>query len=263
MGLLGRRKTPINAREFGTWDWWGDDNEWKISFNNRLSQTIGMSVDHLAWSIGEHDQYTDFPANPTDGKRIKISGMAAPGDDYRWYATIQGGDGRHYFFHKIDALLSVSQRVKYEPRDPDEINRIPFEAFGHIPDSPMHRQDALVSDSDPMGRSESPVLELTDMEYMAPFADFSSSDYDELCFYIFGESKPWEEAVIKELKRRHQLGTLDIEELNGSVKRYIDLVKKRNDAIDRQLVSKIEARLRKAHGYGFDPPGGWGALGAD
>jgi hypothetical protein len=156
MGLINRRKQPINARLFGTWEWWGDDNQWRISFNNRLSERTGMTNDSLTMAINEIDQYTDVPANPTKGKRIKISTMLMPNSAYQFYASIYGEDGRHYFFRKVDFLLSSSQRVKYETRDPDEINRIPFETFGYFPKTSTHRRDSVVLESDPLGRSDNP-----------------------------------------------------------------------------------------------------------
>lgn len=261
MGLFSKRTDPINARSFGTWVWLGDDDCWHLNFNNQLSRLIGMEIQDLVMNIQELHHSQEFPSRPTDGKRIQISGMQGWGNDYRWYATVHGVDGRHYFFQKADASIGAIKRIKFAVRQEDEINKIPFEAEGDIPDSPTHRRDALVTEEDPQGRSQAPILTLAETDFFAPFADLSSSSYDELCFFLFGSTKPWQEAVVKELKKRHQSETLDSEALALAIKRYNESVERKNAAMTRQLLSEIEARLRQAQGYGFDPPGGWGALG--
>lgn len=261
MGLFSNRVNPINARSFGTWVWYGDEARWHLSLNNQLSEIIGIRIMDLVMDIQELDHSQKFPENPTDGKRIMISGMQGFGNDYRWYATVHGVDGRHYFFQKADASIGAIKRIKFALRQEDEVDKIPFEADRDIPDLPTHRRDSLVTEDDQQGRSEAPTLSLADSDFLAPFADLSSSSYDELCFYLFGGTKPWQEAVVKELKRRHQSETLDSEALNLAIKRYNESVERKNAAMTRQLLSEIEARLRQAQGYGFDPPGGWGALG--
>jgi hypothetical protein len=266
MGLINRRKQPISARSFGTWRWYGDDNTWSISFNNQLFRTIQMSVQHLAMGISEIDRDRNFPDTPTTGKRIQISGMQGFGDDYRWFAYIHGADGRQYFYQKVDALISARQRVKFEARDIDEINRVPYEADGEIPDSSTHRKDAIVSDSDTQGRSESPTMSVTDESFaaiFAPMADLSESTYDELCSFLFGSAKPWQEKVLEELKQRHESGNLDMDEMNQAISRFKNQVEKNQANEMRRLAAEIEAQLRRAQGFGFDPPGGWGALGPD
>jgi hypothetical protein len=261
MGLFSNREKPFDARSFGTWNWYGDEACWHLSLNNQLSRKIGVRIMDFVFSIQELHHSQHFPENPTDGKRIMISGMQGFGDDYRWYATVHGMDGRHYFFQKTDASLSAIKRIKFTPRQEDEIDKIPFQAEGDIPNSSTHRRDALVTEDDPQGRSQAPTLTLAETDFLAPFADLSSSSYDELCFYLFGGTEPWQEAVVKELKRRHQSETLKSEELNLAIKRYNESVEQKNAWMTRQLVSAIEARLRQAQGYGFDPPGGWGAIG--
>jgi hypothetical protein len=268
MGLINRRKRPINARLFGTWRWDGNVNTWTISFNNQLSRTIQMSVQHLAMGIGEIDYSETFPdtATATTGKRIKIRGMYGFGDDYRWYADIHGVDGRHYFFQEIDSLISANQRIRFEMRDADEVNSVPFEADGDVPDLPTHRHSALVSESDPQGRSESPTMSLMDedfAEFLAPFVDMSEISYDEICSYLFGAAKPWRVKVLEELKLRHEKGTLNAIQLDMAISRYKHRIQENNAEKLQSLVSEIEASFRRAQGYGFDPPGGWGALGPD
>lgn len=175
MGLFSNRIKPVDARSFGTWAWYGDDACWHLSFNNQLSRLIGMGTMELAMNIQELDHSQEFPYRPTGGKRIQISGMLAFVNDYRWYAKVHGIDGRHYFFQKVDASISASQRIQLALRHEDEIDKIPFEAKGDIPDSPTHRRDSLVTEDDQQGRSQAPTATLAESDFLAPFVDLSSS----------------------------------------------------------------------------------------
>lgn len=272
MGLFSRQKNSvpsrgqnlISARLFGTWRWYGDDSSWRLSINNRLSGFIRMSLVDFTHRIREVQPYDTFPELPIPGKRIRISGMQGLGDDYRWFVSVHGLDGRRYFFEKADEIVSQRLTVRFQQRLEAEIDAIPFQSDDELPDSPTHPTQAHVNEQDQEGASQTPPVDLADENAAAVLsllADFTDSTYDELCFYLFGGARPWQEKVLAELKRRHNLGVLNIDELDAAIRKRHDEVDRANAAATRQLAAMIEAQLRKAQGYGFDPPGGWGAIG--
>jgi hypothetical protein len=223
-----------------------------------------MTLDEFTHLVREIRTDQDFPQLPTPGKRIRISGMQGFGDDYRWYATIHGLDGRRYFFEKADQIVGNNLGIASPSRPHSEIDEIPFETDDELPDSPTHPPHAHVNEQDDEGASESPTISITDENAAAVLsliADFTESSYDELCFYLFGGAKPWQEKVLGELKRRHELGSLDSEALNSAIRKRRAEIEQANANNARQLAAMIEEQLRRARGYGFDPPGGWGALG--
>jgi hypothetical protein len=270
MGLFSRNKAANSylqfpalpsALSYGTWTWSGEQQEWSLSFSNRLASMLRMSLTQLVYQIKELDWDQKFSTEPVDGERIRIRGMQGFGDDYRWYAYIHGLDGRHYFFEKFDRAWASQAGTNFYLREALEIDSIPFESDDELPDAPTHRLDALVSESDEGGMSEAPTVSLADSAWLAEFSDFTNISYDDLCFYLFGGVRPWQEKVIGELKRRHESGILDSDALTKAVKLYQDEVKKQQDNQVRALANQIEAELRRVQGHGFDPPGGWGAVG--
>lgn len=223
-----------------------------------------MSLIEFTRQIDELHHSQDFPQLPTPGKRIRISGMQGFGDDYRWYATIHGLDGRRYFFEKADKVVSQHLGTRLQPRLEAEIDMIPFESDDELPDSPTHLPQAHVNERDQEGASQAPAIDLADENAAAVLsllADFTDSSYDELCFYLFGGARSWQEKVLAELKRRHESGLLNVDELNAAIRKRREEIERADAAKTRQLAAIIETHLRKAQGYGFDPPGGWGALG--
>ena len=97
--------------------------------------------------------------------------------------------------------------------------------------------------------------------FLSQFTDFTESDYDELCFYLFGGAPSWQAKVVNELKRRKETDTFDSNALDAAIRKHLKETEQHQDAMTRHLASEIESRLRKARGYEFDPPGGWGAMG--
>ena len=272
MGLFSRKSSSstsrgtksVSARSFGTWRWYDDDSSWHLSINNRLSAHIRMTLIDFTSRISEIAPSEDFPKLPTPGKRIRVSGMQGFGDDYRWFVTIHGLDGRRYFFEKVDNIVGKHLGFATAPRPHSEIDTIPFETDDELPDSPTHPPQAHVNEPDEEGASERPTVSLSDENAAAVLsllADFTESTYDELCFYLFGGAKPWQEKVLNELKRRHDLGSLDADELNAAIRKRRAEIDRSNADKTRQMAAIIEAQLQKARGYGFDPPGGWGAVG--
>lgn len=267
MGLFSRKHEPtVDPRALGTWTWYGNANQWSIEFNNRLGQLLGLKLDDFVQGLKELRHGQEFSATPIDGQRIDISGMYGIGDDYRWYAYVHGEDGRHYFFRKFDNALARQKGINPPQRQADEIDLIPFEANGPVPSGSTHRPEALATSPDQVGENEKPTIYSDDedmAEFLARIADYESMSYDDLVSFMLGGAKPWQEGVLGELKRRHEAGVLDRTALDESVKEYKAKVAKRIADTEQMALKLIEARLRKAMAHDFDPPGGWGVLGAD
>ena len=253
----------MSARSFGTWRWYGEDSTWRLSLNNQLESEISLTK--FTGQIRElpNDEH-EFPEIPTPGKRITTSGMFGFGDDYRWFVSIHGLDGRRYFFERAARVLSQNHLVTLQSLDDSEIDSIPFQSDDILPDSPTHPVQSHVSENDPQGSSEAPTVSIADESsagFLAQFTDFTESDYEELCFYLFGGAPSWQEKVLNELKRRKETDTFDGNALDAAVSKHLKETEQHQDAMTRRLASEIESRLRKARGYEFDPPGGWGAMG--
>jgi len=269
MALFSRKKVQstsqrtfaVSPASFGTWRWYNDDSSWTISLNNRLQSRLSLM--QFTIDITEVPNGQEFPKMPTPGKRIQTHGMGGFGDDYRWYVSIHGLDGRRYFFEKASRLLSQSGIILQSHEDA-EIDVLPFETDDALPDSPTHPPQSRVSERDQQGSSEAPTVSIADESsagFLAQFTDFTESDYDELCFYLFGGAPSWQAKVVNELKRRKETDTFDSNALDAAVRKHLKETEQHQDAMTRRLASEIESRLRKARGYGFDPPGGWGAMG--
>ena len=86
-----------------------------------------MTLIDFTSRISEIAPSEDFPKLPTPGKRIRVSGMQGFGDDYRWFVTIHGLDGRRYFFEKADNIVGKHLGFATAPRPHSEIDTIPFE----------------------------------------------------------------------------------------------------------------------------------------
>lgn len=267
MGLFSRKQqSNIDLRSIGTWTWYGAANQWSLDFNNRLGQLLGVKLDDFVQSLKELKGGQDFPNVPTDGKRIDISGMYGIGNDYRWYAYVHGEDGRHYFVKKFDAVLAQLRGSDPPVRQADEIDLIPFEAEGQIPSATTHPVAALVSDPDEVGASRKPTISIADENVAAVFAkhvDYTDWGYGQLASFLLGGAIPWQEGVLNELKRRHAAGILDVTALDKAVEEYKVKEAEHKTAVEKAALNVIEARLRKAMAYDFDPPGGWGVLGIE
>ena len=269
MALFSRRKVPsmnaraksVSARSFGTWRWYGDDSSWTISLNNQLQSKL--SLVQFTIEIDEIRFDEEFPKMPTPGKRVRIRGFGGFGDNYQWYVTIHGLDGRRYFFEKASRILNRSGIILQSHGD-TEIDALPYESDGALPDSPTHPPQSLVSETDQQGSSVAQTVDLADENaagYLSRLMDFTARDYDELCFYLFGGAPSWQLKVLNELKRRKENGTFDSNALDVAVRKYLKEAEQHQVKTTHRLGLEIESRLRKARGYGFDPPGGWGALG--
>ena len=269
MALFSRRKVPsmnaraksVSARSFGTWRWYGDDSSWTISLNNQLQSKL--SLVQFTIEIDEIRFDEEFPKMPTPGKRVRIRGFGGFGDDYQWYVTIHGLDGRRYFFEKASRILNRSGIILQSHGD-TEVDALPFESDDALPDSPTHPPLSLVSETDQQGSSVAQTVSITDESaagYLSRLTDFTTRDYDELCIYLFGAAPSWQLKVLNELKRRKENNTFDSNALDVAVHKYLKAVQQHQGSMAHRLASEIESRLRKARGYGFDPPGGWGALG--
>lgn len=269
MALFSRRKFPsmnarahsVNARSFGTWRWYGDDSSWHLSVNNQLQSKFSLM--QFILEIEELPYGQKFPETPTTGKRIQTHGMHGFGDDYRWYADIHGLDGRRYFFDKASRILNQSGII-LQSHEHAEIDALPFESDDALPDSPTHPPQSLVSETDEQGLSEPGTVSIADEGHAAAwsrFADFSELDYDELCTWLFDGAPSWQVKVLDELKQRKANDTFDGDALDAAVRKHLKEVEQREIEMTRRIASEIESRLRKARGYGFDPPGGWGAMG--
>jgi hypothetical protein len=269
MALFSRKKVqPTNQRTYavspaslGTWSWTDDESSWTISLNNRLESRLSLM--QFTSDINEVRSDHDFPKMPTPGKRMRTWGMYGFGDDYRWFVTIHGLDGRRYFFENASRVLSQNG-IELQALGDAEIDALPFESDDALPDSPTHPPQSLVSETDQQGASEMPTVSIADESsagFLAQFTDFTESDYDELCFYLFGGAPSWQEKVLNELKRRKETDTFDSNALDAAVRKHLKETEQHQDAMTRRLASEIESRLRKARGYEFDPPGGWGAMG--
>lgn len=88
-------------------------------------------------------------------------------------------------------------------------------------------------------------------------------DYEQLASLVLGGVFSWQEGVFAELRRRNRAGILDVEQLDEAIKLYKERVEEHKSAIEREVLRIIESKVRKAMSIEFDPPGGWGALGAE
>ena len=278
MGIFSRRPRPVSQRNYpnasrqldlrtvGTWEWHDQLNQWHLSFNNQLGRIIRVRVDDFVLSLKEIKHGDTFPPVPTDGQRIDISGFYGFGDDYRWYASVHGPDGRRYFFQKFDAALARLTGGTPLKRSDEEVDLIPFEADGGVPDLPTHRPEARVGSPDQAGASKRPRISISDEDsaaVLSMIADYGAMEYDELASFLLGGALPWQEGVLKELKRRKDAGTLDEVALETELKKYRADVEQNRAESERRILAAAEAKFRKARDQGFDPPGGWGALGVE
>lgn len=163
----------MDLRSVGNWTWYSESNQWSLDFNNRLGQLLRVRLDDFVLSLGELRHSQNFPSTPTDGQRIKITGMYGFGDDYRWSAYIHGEDGRHYFLKKFDTSLVQLKGASAPDRLIEDIDQIPFESEGPMPKSLTHQDNFKGTSSDEMGKSQPPTISITDQDSAAILASIA------------------------------------------------------------------------------------------
>lgn len=266
LSTVGSSQSQFDLRTVGIWTWYGESKRWSLDFNNKLGQLLRIKLDDFVLSLNEIRHGQSLTLTPTDGQRIEISGMYGFGDDYRWFAYIHGEDGRHYFFRKFDAALVQFKGASVPERRVEDIDEIPFESEGPVPGASTHQATTRGSSPDLMGKSQPPTVSIRDEDAAAIFAsvaDYESMDYEQLASLVLGGAVPWQEGVVAELRRRHQAEIFDVEAFDEAVKIYKKLVGEHKSAVEREVLRIVESKLRKAISLEFDPPGGWGALGAE